>query len=476
MSQSGEASGTESLRTAIQSQHPGITEEIEGAINTLRKLQGIAGVPQRGGVSAEEATDSSLEDVPIIHTAADTGGVREQPVLVAGEGFGRYQIVRLLGRGAMGAVYLAYDSQLHRHVALKTPSLEENRPTIERFFREARTAAQLRSPYICPVYDFGHIGSVYFLSMAYIDGEPLGRKLAQGNYKEGPAIATLIAKIARGMHKAHDAGIIHRDLKPDNIMIDQDGEPVIMDFGLARRFDEEVFLTSPGGILGTPAYMSPEQVEGDPKKIGPPTDIYSLGVILYQLLAGRLPFKGSLTSVLRQIGSAEPPKPSAVNADLGAASPLEPICLRMIAKLSAQRYPSMAEVVQALEQAFTKPPPPAPKPSVWGRLWSWACLRRTAPSAPAPAASASPKPAAPAPVSDAAAAFAPPAPDPLEQTSAEIRQVEQESGTQALSPAPASPAPAVAAPAAPAPPAPDPLEQTSAEIRQVEQESGTQAV
>jgi serine/threonine protein kinase len=118
--------------------------------------------------------------------------------------------------------------------------------------------------------------------------------------------------------------------------------------------------------------MSPEQVEGDPTKIGPATDIYSLGVVLYQLLTGRLPFRGSLTSVLVQIGGDEPPRPSVVRPELGAGSPLEHICLRMMAKAPADRYPSMAEVAQAVEEAFSpRAEAPAAPPSAWRRLWTW---------------------------------------------------------------------------------------------------------
>src|SRR5262249_4696462 len=158
-------------------------------------------------------------------------------------------------------------------------------------------------------------------------------------------------------------GIIHRDLKPDNIMIDADGEPIVMDFGLARRVDDDIQLTTPGRILGTPAYMSPEQVESDPDKIGPATDVYSLGVILYQMLTGPLPFKGSLTSVLHQIASVEPPRPSAVNAEVGADSLLEKVCVKLMAKSAAARYASMAELAQTLEQGFASAPAPAPKRS-----------------------------------------------------------------------------------------------------------------
>jgi serine/threonine protein kinase len=291
-------------------------------------------------------------------------------VLAAGETFGRYQIVRQLGQGAMGAVYLAYDSQLQRHIALKTPTVGSNPTTVARFFREARAAAQLRSPYICPVHDVGQLGGIHYLSMAFIDGQPLSRVIAERRHGDALAIATLVQKIARGLHKAHDEGIIHRDLKPDNIMIDGDGEPVVMDFGLARRVDEEVRLTAPGRILGTPAYMSPEQVNGDPEKIGRATDIYSLGVVLYEMLAGRLPFQGTFTAVLHQIMEREPSRPSAVNPALAEGCALECICLRMLAKSPVDRYPAMAEVVQALDEAFPRSQPPAAKPTLWKRLWA----------------------------------------------------------------------------------------------------------
>src|SRR5262249_8266481 len=163
---------------------------------------------------------------------------------------------------------------------------------------------QLRSPYICPVYDVGQIGGIQYLSMAFIDGRPLSKVIAEGQTRDAQAVSTLIQKIARGLQKAHEQGIIHRDLKPDNIMVDAYGEQRVMDFGLARRLDDEVGLTTPGRLLGTPAYMSPEQVDGDPARIGPATDIYSLGVVLFEMLTGRLPFQGSLTSILRQISSA----------------------------------------------------------------------------------------------------------------------------------------------------------------------------
>src|SRR5262249_41417762 len=145
--------------------------------------------------------------------------------------------------------------------------------------------------------------------MAFIDGRSLTQVIADGELRGERPVVGITRKVANGLQKAHELDIVHRDLKPDNILLDRDGEPVVMDFGLARRFDEDTHLTAPGRLLGTPGYMSPEQVDGDPKKMGPVSDVYSLGVILYQMLTGRLPFQGSLTSILRQIASAEPTPP-----------------------------------------------------------------------------------------------------------------------------------------------------------------------
>jgi serine/threonine protein kinase len=378
-----------SLRDAMESQHPGIVHEIEGAIRTLHKLKGLAdsglpGQPPANGengvlaafaaTAALTATSAGTMGSPaeqIAQTEVERRVEADVPILACGSSFGRYQIVRLLGRGAMGAVYLAYDTQLHRHVALKTPLLSPNSQVIQRFYREARAAAQLRSPYTCPIHDAGQIGHIYYLSMAFIEGQPLTRAIAEGRLRTAADIASVIKKIAQGLQKAHELGIIHRDLKPDNIMIDNDGEPIVMDFGLARRVDDDAQVTMNGVILGTPAYMSPEQVDGDPQKIGPATDIYSLGVILYQMLTGRLPFKGSITVILRQIGRDLPAKPSSFNQQLGEDSALERICLKMMSKSPADRYASMADVAKAVGGAPASQDVAIVKPSALSRVKSW---------------------------------------------------------------------------------------------------------
>lgn len=265
--------------------------------------------------------------------------------------FGRYRIVKALGQGAMGAVYLAHDQQLDRQVALKIPKFTgaEAKELLARFYREARLAAALRHPNICPVFDVGEIDGRHYITMAFIEGRSLKEFVASKRVQPLRQIAIVVRKLAIALEEAHAQGVIHRDLKPANIMIDAKGEPVVMDFGLARRAsNEEAQVTHSGAILGTPAYMSPEQVEGDQKKIGPAADVYSLGVILYELLTGQRPFQGSVMSILQQIGIGQPKPPSQLRLDIDPV--LEGICLKMMSRQQADRYPSMKMVAQSLTE------------------------------------------------------------------------------------------------------------------------------
>ena len=180
----------------------------------------------------------------------------------------------------MGAVYLAHDEQLDREIALKIPQFGQdmNPDLLERFYREARAAAALRHPGICPVYDVGEIDGQHYITMAFIKGRPL-RDFTKTTKTQGVRqVVRVIRKLALALEVAHRHKVVHRDLKPANVMIDESKEPVVMDFGLARRTAEkEEKLTHSGTVIGTPAYMSPEQVDGDNARVGPPADIYSLG-------------------------------------------------------------------------------------------------------------------------------------------------------------------------------------------------------
>ncbi len=286
------------------------------------------------------------------------------------EQFGRYRVVRCLGEGTMGAVYLADDTQLERPVALKIPKFSDDDDDAEmtaRFYREARAAAHLRHANLCPVYDVGEIDGIRYLSMAYIEGRPLSEVLSEGGPLDSRAAVTFVLTLARALEAAHARSVIHRDLKPANIMIDAHQEPIIMDFGLARQMNKmDSRLTQEGMLMGSPAYMSPEQVEGDTERMGPSCDIYSLGIILYELLTGEVPFKGSIAAVMGQILSSTPRRPSAVKRGIDPA--LEAVCLKMIAKRPEDRFASMTEVVRALDAYLGGRPtgvslPPAPDAS-----------------------------------------------------------------------------------------------------------------
>ena len=269
--------------------------------------------------------------------------------------FGRYKILDELGRGAMGAVYLAHDSQLDRKVALKIPQFSGaiKPDQLKRFYREARAAGRLHHPGICPVYDVGEIAGQHFITMAFIEGRTLRDYFKNSDRLESKHIAHVIAKIAVAMAEAHDQGVVHRDLKPANIMMDKNSDPVVMDFGLARRAAEnEVSLTHTGTVIGTPAYMSPEQVDGDRTKVGPAADIYSLGVIFYELLSGKLPFTGTLTSVLKQIATEQPKPPSGLEANVDPK--LDQLCLAMMAKNARDRPSTMHQVAKVLSRWSSK--------------------------------------------------------------------------------------------------------------------------
>lgn len=309
----------------------------------------------------ESANQSaSAGNTPVGPLGRDTAGGADMADSVSQPGgkgkpvpksFGRYRIERCLGEGAMGAVYLAHDMQLERRVALKIPKLNEETDAtlLERFYREAKSVATLAHANICPIFDVGEIDGRSFISMAFVDGHPLSEIAGKGKYRQPMRVAALVRKIALAMAHAHERGIVHRDLKPANIMIDESGEPVIMDFGLAHRTNltEDIRLTQSGSIIGSPAYMSPEQVNGEIHLIGPRSDIYSLGITLYELLTGETPFRGSMASVMAQILTGEARSPSQVRADLDPG--LETICLKMMARDVEGRFQTMKAVADALK-------------------------------------------------------------------------------------------------------------------------------
>lgn len=273
--------------------------------------------------------------------------------------FGRYRIIKPLGRGGMGTVYMAHDTQLDREVALKIPRFGNNPDddVIERFYREARIAANFRHPLLCPVFDVGQQGDIHYLTMPLLRGEPLSTRLQRDGALPENEAARLTARMARALAVAHRAGVIHRDLKPANVLIGEDGEPVIMDFGLARRHtSRDPHLTAEGDLFGTPGYMPPELIGGDASSAGPACDIYSLGVMFYHMLTGRIPFAGSAPEVLRKALTESPDRPSRFRPGLNPR--LEAICRKAIAREPGERYRSMDDFAEALESAVSLRDPP----------------------------------------------------------------------------------------------------------------------
>ncbi len=237
---------------------------------------------------------SAATDETIVPTQLDVGGpAKVPPVGSKVQYLGDYELLSEIARGGMGVVYRARQSRLNRSVALKMILAGQfaSEADVERFHIEAEAAANLDHSGIVPIFEVGeHEGNHYF-SMGLVEGGSLASMVSDGPL---PALeaAKLVHKIAEAIQYAHDNGVIHRDLKPANVLIDQTGQPKVTDFGLARRLDGDSNLTGTGQILGTPAYMPPEQASGKTDEIGPLADVYSVGAILYCLIPGRPPFQG----------------------------------------------------------------------------------------------------------------------------------------------------------------------------------------
>lgn len=278
--------------------------------------------------------------------------------------FGKYEIVGELARGAMGVVYVARQPGLERLIAIKVlrEGEEATQEQVVRFHREAEVASKLRHPNIVPIHDVGiHEGKHYF-TMDYIDGETLEARLKRGRISVNEAVE-LMEKIARAIHYAHTKGVVHRDLKPSNLLLDDQGEPHVTDFGLARRMDVKSALTRSGTALGTPFYMAPEQICGDNEAIDARTDVFALGVILYEMLAGRRPFSGnSAVEIFQQVTIEEPTPLTRIEPSV--PKDLEAVCEKALEKQIERRYASAHELAEDLAR-FRRGEPVFAKPISW---------------------------------------------------------------------------------------------------------------
>ncbi|BBM85824.1 serine/threonine protein kinase [Candidatus Uabimicrobium amorphum] len=260
----------------------------------------------------------------------------------------RYQILSELGRGGMAKVYKVYDTTLKRVVALKMLLMQDDANHVARFLLEAQATARLKHPHIVGIYDVVQTEKYNFFTMDYIEGKSLQQTLKSKPVPTTRQIVQIMIKIGEAVHYAHQANIIHRDLKPANIMIDQHHNPIVMDFGLARVLDEKKRLSRTGTVIGTVYYMPPEQAQGHIRQIDVRTDVYSLGVILYEALTGCVPFRGSsFVNVLDQIVNTPPTPLRKIKPRIPVS--LERICLKALEKDKSQRYQSALEFVADLK-------------------------------------------------------------------------------------------------------------------------------
>ena len=299
-------------------------------------------VPEPPPATAARTEDG---DAMRVEGVAPAGGV--PPPRFAdrtGLGFGKYVSVQEIGRGTMGVVYKAWDEAARRWVALKvipeTGRIEE----LTRFRREVEIARALHHPNIVHLYEVAQHGTDHVISMEYVDGKTLaGQRLAPKRAAE------LVAVVARAVQYAHSRGIVHRDIKPHNIMIDREGKPYLMDFGLAKSLDAPSSITAVGTAMGTPAYMAPEVAIGRMTRVDRRTDVYSLGAVLYDLVTGRPPFRGTNPlDTIRRVIYEELTAPRKLAPDLPPE--LDEILLKALKKEKNDRYPTARHLAEALER------------------------------------------------------------------------------------------------------------------------------
>ncbi len=303
------------------------------------------------GVDVSEA--SSLWDVaPTLGEQTVFLGDNQQQsqATVLPRRLGHHELLEEIGRGGMGVVYKSRHTILDRIYALKIIGVEANvsPDAVQRFLNEARAASDLEHPNIVRIYETGRENQQHYFTMAYLSG---GNLVSRKREFSGPrAAAVLVHKLARAAHFAHEHGIIHRDLKPGNVLLDQNGEPRITDFGLAKLADAPDDPVQAGRPMGTPSYMSPEQASGRPADIGPQSDVWSLGVILYELLTGHPPFSAATTNgIKRRILHDAPIRPCALRPDLDPW--LEAIILKTLDKDPQQRFASAGAMADDLARA-----------------------------------------------------------------------------------------------------------------------------
>jgi serine/threonine protein kinase len=363
------------------------TRQNQPAVTQMAAGEPASIQPSSGGTSGERNARSSIEPVRSITTMAfepPVSGSTPSARVADGEWptIGGYEILGLLGKGGMGRVYKARQTSLKRLVALKVIRAGDDAEPdqIARFREEAQAIARLQHPNIVQIYEVGEEDGQPFFSLELVEGGSLAQQL-RGIPLPVRQAAELVETLARAIHAAHQQGIIHRDLKPANVLLAPPAfvagglgavggwVPKITDFGLAKKLDDSAGLTVTGAVMGTPRYMAPEQAAGRSRDISPAVDIYALGVILYELLTGRTPFRGTTLEVLDQVRHEAPQSPRRLEPEIPAS--LETICLKCLEKDPARRYTSASALAADLRRFLEDKPILARPVGPVGRLVLW---------------------------------------------------------------------------------------------------------
>lgn len=302
--------------------------------------------------------------------ADEIEGARSDPKLR----FGKLLLVRELGRGGMGVVYLAWQEDLRRVVAVKILPVVDDSELNQRFLREARLSSKLRHPHIVGVHEMGEIDGRAYFTMDCIEGGTLQSALKGHRRPPLRNVVAILRTIAQALDYAHRQGVVHRDVKPANILLDAQGRPFLSDFGLAREVSAKPGLTRTGAMMGTPNYMSPEQVRGARREIGPASDLWALGAVLYEALTGEAPFhRADLLQQCEAILGEEPAPPS--SKATGVPRDLDAVVLKCLAKDPRRRYRNAAELADDLDRFLSGKPVQARPPGAWERTIAWARRR-----------------------------------------------------------------------------------------------------
>jgi serine/threonine protein kinase/WD40 repeat protein len=338
----------EDYRTLLESQFgPMPAWPVSLILDECRVQRYYAELPEAG------AYEQRFPEVPGLREAVEK--LQAEPVPTAlifnNRPLADYELVREVARGGMGIVYEARQISLKRTVAIKMILAGQlaSEEAVRRFYAEAQAAARLNHPHIVPVFEVGQDDGRHFFSMGFVDGESLSAHVSREGPMPPEEAARLVEIVSEAVDYAHQQGVVHRDLKPQNVLLAKDGRPLVTDFGLAKQRDALDGLTVSGQLIGTPSFMSPEQAQGQTDKIGPLSDVYSLGAILYHLLTGRPPFHtASMLETLKQVIERDPVSPRSLNPEVNRD--LETVCLKCLEKDPAKRYASARHLAEDLRR------------------------------------------------------------------------------------------------------------------------------